>query len=299
MPRMYRDAASTQMVIEGYGTWNLNYLVFSNPSGTNIRIDAGDGGAPEEINTWDITEILNEAGTQAGVDVTATLAYLNAQNDDVLPGTQSDVETQISANSDVVANTAKVSADGSIDTHSDVDTTTTPPVANDVLEWDGANWVPGAIAGMVFGSEWTFQQSDTPSVITATPTPANNILTATFPGPSYLTLTTPNVPAGDYLLQWWYVWAYDATNTDFVARINQDSAAALFGFHRQEPKDAAGGGNPDAIAGAGTDQRHLAHGSRVVTLTAGVHTFELEHAAGNAGVEATIGNGTMLFYRVA
>ena len=36
-----------------------------------------------------------------------------------------------------------VSADGSIDTHSDVDTTTTPPVLDDVLKWDGSNWVPG------------------------------------------------------------------------------------------------------------------------------------------------------------
>ncbi|KPJ88742.1 MAG: hypothetical protein AMS18_13180 [Gemmatimonas sp. SG8_17] len=298
MPRMYRDVASTQMVIEGYGTWNLNYLVFSNPGGTNIRIDAGDGGAPEEINTWDITEILTEAGSQAGIDVTATLAYLNGENDDVLPGTQDDVTTQINTNPAVVANTAKVSADGSIDTHSDVDTTTTPPVLGDVLEWDGANWVPAAIAGMVFGTQWTSQQSGVAGNTTLAPTPANNILTATFPA-TYLTLTTPNVPAGDYLLEWYYVWAYDAANTDFVARINQDSAAALFGFHRQRPRDVAGGGEPDAIPGAGTDQRHQASGRQVVTLTAGVHTFALEYAAGVAGVIASIGNATMNFYRVA
>lgn len=41
-------------------------------------------------------------------------------------------------------NDAKVSADGSIDTHSDVDTTTNAPSNGDVLEWDGSNWVPGA-----------------------------------------------------------------------------------------------------------------------------------------------------------
>jgi hypothetical protein len=286
------------MVIEGYGTWNLNYLVFSNPAGTDIRIDAGDGGAPEEINTWDITDILNEAGTQAGIDVTATLAYLNGENDDVLPGTQADVETQISANSDVVANTAKVSADGSINTHSDVDTATTPPTPGQVLEWDGSDWVPATIAGMVFGTEWTSQQSSTAGNTTLAPTPANNILTATFPA-TYLTLTTPNVPAGDYLLEWYYVWAYDASNTDFVARINQDSAAALFGFHRQRPRDSAGGANPDAIPGSGTDQRYQAAGRQVVTLTAGVHTFALEYAAGLAGVTASIGNATMNFYRVA
>ena len=46
---------------------------------------------------------------------------------------------------DLNANTAKVSADGSVDTHSDVDTSTVPPVAGDQLEWDGSNWVPKSI----------------------------------------------------------------------------------------------------------------------------------------------------------
>ena len=37
---------------------------------------------------------------------------------------------------------APVSAAGSIDTHSDVDTATTPPTNGQVLSWDGSNWVP-------------------------------------------------------------------------------------------------------------------------------------------------------------
>lgn len=44
--------------------------------------------------------------------------------------------TQISTNS------TKVSASGSIHTHSDVDTSTTSPSVGDKLEWDGTNWVP-------------------------------------------------------------------------------------------------------------------------------------------------------------
>jgi hypothetical protein len=32
---------------------------------------------------------------------------------------------------------------GSIDLHSDVDTTTTPPSLNEVLKWDGGDWIPG------------------------------------------------------------------------------------------------------------------------------------------------------------
>ena len=34
---------------------------------------------------------------------------------------------------------------GSIDTHSDVNTTTTPPTANQTLIWNGANWVPADV----------------------------------------------------------------------------------------------------------------------------------------------------------
>lgn len=48
--------------------------------------------------------------------------------------------------SDIALNTAKVSADGSIDTHSDVDTTTTAPVPGDLFQFDGTNWVPAQIA---------------------------------------------------------------------------------------------------------------------------------------------------------
>ena len=42
----------------------------------------------------------------------------------------------------VDTNDAKVSADGSIDTHSDVDVTTTAPVVGDRFVFDGLNWVP-------------------------------------------------------------------------------------------------------------------------------------------------------------
>lgn len=55
-------------------------------------------------------------------------------------------EAKVSANTDVVANTAKISADGSIGTHIDVDTTTVNPTVNDVLTWDGTNWTPAATA---------------------------------------------------------------------------------------------------------------------------------------------------------
>jgi len=46
----------------------------------------------------------------------------------------------------IALNTAKVSADGSIDTHSDVDISTTAPAIGDTLVWDGSNYVPAPAA---------------------------------------------------------------------------------------------------------------------------------------------------------
>lgn len=71
----------------------------------------------------------------------------------------------------VDANDAKVSADGSINTHSDVDTTTTLPQIGEVLEWDGANWVPadkGDQQGDVsFNGQISFDSPLTPPTLAA------------------------------------------------------------------------------------------------------------------------------------
>ncbi|MCP4076689.1 MAG: hypothetical protein GY744_10970, partial [Gammaproteobacteria bacterium] len=66
--------------------------------------------------------------------------------------TISDFDTEVSNNPDVVANTAKVSADGSINTHSDVDTATVPPTNGDILRWNGANneWEPDTLVSTTF-----------------------------------------------------------------------------------------------------------------------------------------------------
>jgi len=53
--------------------------------------------------------------------------------------------SQATQDSAIALNTAKVSATGSIDTHSDVDTTTVAPIVGSQLEWNGTNWVPKSI----------------------------------------------------------------------------------------------------------------------------------------------------------
>ena len=62
-----------------------------------------------------------------------------------------DFDTEVANNPDVADNTAKVSADGSVNTHSDVDTVTNIPEKNQVLKWDGTSFVPAA-----FDATFTF-----------------------------------------------------------------------------------------------------------------------------------------------
>lgn len=69
-------------------------------------------------------------------------------------------EGRVTANATVTANTAKVSADGSIDTHSDVDTSTVAPVNGDALVFDGSDWVPGDAGGSGAGKKNYFDGGD-------------------------------------------------------------------------------------------------------------------------------------------
>jgi hypothetical protein len=64
-----------------------------------------------------------------------------ADTDDLAEGSTNlyYTEARVSANTDVTANTAKISADGSIDTHSDVDTSAS--TSGSYLSYNGSSWV--------------------------------------------------------------------------------------------------------------------------------------------------------------
>lgn len=99
-----------------------------------IAIEQAIQNAAVNQNSSDISDLQNEQTTQNN-DITTN------QND--ISTLQSSQSTQDSA---IALNTAKVSADGSIDTHSDVDTSTAAPSPGDQLEWDGTNWVPKSLS---------------------------------------------------------------------------------------------------------------------------------------------------------
>ena len=98
-------------------------------------------------------------------------------------------------------------------------------------------------------------------------------------------LTTPAVSAGDYRIGWNYTWGQENTGDDFIAEIDQDDGTILY-RHQQEPKDG------------GTDQQNAAGGFAQTTLTAGVHTFDLDFQTSDAGNDARIVQARLEFWSV-
>lgn len=124
--------------------------------------DATVAGTLDVTGTTTLAEATStELGYLSGVS-SSIQTQLNGKEPTISTGTTaqyirgdkslSDLATDVAATAAVTANTAKVSATGSIDTHSDVDTTSVAPATGDVLTFDGSNWVPdtgGAGSGEV------------------------------------------------------------------------------------------------------------------------------------------------------
>lgn len=116
------DAFSMDNMVEGANTKILTSAertTIGNTSGTNT----GDEVAATE--------------SVAGIAEIATLAEVNTGTDDLRFITPNKLANSTLA-SNVTANNAKVSAGGSIDTHSDVDTT--GKASGDFLKWNGTSW---------------------------------------------------------------------------------------------------------------------------------------------------------------
>ena len=118
------------------------------------------------------------------------------------------------------------------------------------------------------------------------------------------TLTLTDIPAGQYKIDYFYVWSHDSQANDFLARVRVIDGGTTelinpsdTAIHRQEPKDAGGAGT------GGTNQRYLISGHRILTLPSVVSpatiTVELDFATDSGGVESTIYHSIISVSRVA
>lgn len=106
-----------------------------------------------------------------------------------------------------------------------------------------------------------------------------------------LTLVTGALDAGrTYQLKWSFLWSYNATNSDFLGRIEQNGSPIW--DMRQEPQDSGGPGP------GGTDQRHPAMQFLEITGDSGVQTFDFRIASSADNVDTLAQDIWMEFFRV-
>lgn len=156
---------SSQLTLSAFefqGNWNANtntptLTSSTGTQGDTYRVSVAGTTNLDGITDWEVgDQVVFDGSVWVKFDNSDSVISVNSQTgavvldtDDVSEGSTNlyYTDVRVSANSDVVANTAKVSADGSIDTHSDVDTTSVSPSSGDLLVWDGSNWAPQAPPG--------------------------------------------------------------------------------------------------------------------------------------------------------
>jgi len=98
-----------------------------------------------------------------------------------------------------------------------------------------------------------------------------------------LKLTTSVVPAGDYLVMWYYEWQYKHGGFYFKSQIQIDDTIDLMEHHEQ----------PSSV-----DSWHPMGGFKRETLTEGSHYIDLDYCSSQSGKEAKIRNVRLEFWGV-
>ena len=205
----------------------------------------------EEISTESITTHVEASDPHN--------QYHNNVRGDVRYYTKSEIDTYQGLQDTAIGlNTSKVSADGSVDTHNDVDLNNVTTFNNSILKYDGANYIP--CLNQVYKA---------PTLIINNTNVLTDVVNATIDiqrlNPHKITIS--------------YGWSLNAGAQDFVSEMSFDGQDVQEGLsnnseiHRQEPKDVAGT-DPD---GRGTDQRYRFSGVFFLTpISLGINQILLQ-----------------------
>jgi hypothetical protein len=156
---------------------------------------------------------------------------------------------------------------------------------NILAVYDGASWgaygTGGGGSPAIFGSD--LHTAESVAVSTTTSTSFQN----------KVSMVTGTLAGGTYRLEVSYGWSADRTNSNFLARVQQDGSD-LGQMHEEEPKDAGG-----SFGSTGTDQKHYATRVYHLSLSAQSYTFTLDYGHQQAGSEASMWDAYMTLWRMS
>jgi len=238
------------------------------------EVDTSQGLQDTAININTTNSGVN--ATNIGVNTTnisdnTTLIGVNSININNNANSISNIESeQLTQNNAIALNTAKVSADGSVNTHSDVDLTGVTIGNGFVLKYDGGNFIP-CLNNVYYAPTLIINNTNVlDSVI-------NQSVDVQRLKPHKISIS--------------YAWSMNDAARDFILEASfgglelQQGLTNNAEIHRQEVKDVAGT-SPD---GRGTDQIHRFKGDFFVTpTTLGINVLSLEFASSTAGDLASI-----------
>ena len=120
---------------------------------------------------------------------------------------------------------------------------------------------------------------------------ATEFVTFSETGVVYLNLPVTGLDnSKQYLATAYYIWAHDATNTDFFAELRNFGVLLPPQRHQQEPKDSAGG--------VVTDQRHYTSCEWIATPTAGQIQLDLLFGTTDSDDESIIYGCVLKLYKL-
>lgn len=128
-----------------------------------------------------------------------------------------------------------------------------------------------ALDSYPFGLEFNYAEDNTVSSTTSTTYVQK------------LRLSLISIPAGTYFILWSFEWRYDGSNDDFFAQVEIDDTTQIMEME---------------VEPVYTGNWHPASGHRVIDLTAGNHTIDIDYRTTDSGKTAYIDRARITVFRV-